>query len=149
MTPEQIARGEQLARTLDELDRQMAEAAALASSEAEGNEPQQIAAAESAQLDSLAQAAQAQQATMSAARAQAQQEAAMALNIGSPESTGVPAATGAPEAFEIRTVDRGEGSKWGRLRSKSAEDTASRHLNASALLRYRPNTGLGLRLFPS
>lgn len=115
-TPEQLARGQQLARTLDELDRQVAVAATNAS------QPGQQTPPTPSRLDALAQAAKAQQAAQAAARQQAQQEAAMALNEGGHQSS-----DSAPEGpqnakFGVIAVNRNEATDWGKLRNKSAED---------------------------
>jgi len=115
LTPEQLARGQQLARTLDELDRQAA-AAANAAQQGQPTPPTP------SRLDALAQAARAQQAAQAAARIQAQQEAAMALTEGGHESS-----DSAPEGpqnakFGVIAVNRDEATGWGKLRSKSAED---------------------------
>lgn len=114
-TPEQLARGEQLARTLDELDRQAAAAASAA-------QPGQPTPPTSSRLDALAQAARAQQATQAAARIQAQQQAAMALNEGGHESSD--SAPDGPQnaKFGVIFVNRDEATSWGKLRNKSAED---------------------------
>ncbi len=116
LTPEQLARGQQLARTLDELDRQAAAAAANAA------QPGQPTPPTPSRLDALAQAARAQQAAQAAARIQAQQEAAMALNEGGHQSS-----DSAPEGpqnakFGVIAVNRDEATDWGKLRTKSAED---------------------------
>ena len=115
-TPEQLARGQQLARTLDELDRQAAAAAAKAAQP--GSPPQPSPS----RLDALAQAAQAQQAAQAAARIQAQQAAAMALSEGGAESSDASSAAAAVAEFGVVPVNRDEATKWGKLRNKSAED---------------------------
>ncbi len=122
-TQEQLAEGQQLARTLDELDRQQA---AAASGVPEGA-PSQQNQSSPRNLEALAQAAQSQQAAMVAARAQAQQQAVTALGEGGLESTDNPSTTGAMTDFTVISVSRDENAKWGMLRGKSAEDlTASR-----------------------
>ncbi len=116
-TPEEQARGQQLAQTLDELDRQQAAASAVQSGESDQQTPPN-----SRPLDTLAQAAQAQQASMSATRAQAQQQAAMAMSDGATESSENPAATGTLADFTVLAINRSENANWGKLRNKSAED---------------------------
>ena len=120
-TPEEMAQAQQLARTLDELDRQQAAAASAdgvppAATPSQQNQPSQL------NLDTLAQAAQAQQATMSNQRTQAQQEAVLALGEGGTESAENPSPTGAMTDFEVISVSRDENTEWGKLRGKSAED---------------------------
>lgn len=115
-TPEQSARGQQLARMLDDLDRAQATAAANANDAGQQSSPV---------LPSLAQAAQSQQARLAAARAQHQQQALMTLAEGPTDSTGVPAATGAMQGFEVGFVDRASRTDWGKLRSQSADDLAT------------------------
>lgn len=107
---EELARGQQFARTLDELDRRQI---AVAAAQGEPNgQP----------LDSLAQTARAERARQAAARAQAQQSAALAMSENATESTGVPATTGAETKFDIANVNRKENADWGKLRRRSAED---------------------------
>ena len=115
LTPEQLARGQQLARTLDELDRQAA-AAANAAQQGQPTPPTP------SRLDSLAQAAKSQQAAQAAARVQAQQEAAMAMSKSAHESSDSSPDGPLSAEFSIVTVNRDEATKWGKLRSKSAED---------------------------
>lgn len=113
-TPEQLARGQQLARTLDELDRQAAAAA-------NALQPGQPTPPGPSRLDSLAQAAKAQQAAQASARMQAQQAAAMAMSDGGQESNSADNAAGNPQ-FSVLPVNRDEAANWGKLRNKSAED---------------------------
>ena len=115
-TAEELARGQQLAQTLDELDRQ-ANAAGQQPGQPQPGQPQRTPSA----LDSLAQAAQAQQSAAAAARAQAQQQASQALAQGT-QSEGDPALTGAMDDFKVAAVNRSEVANWGKLRGKSAED---------------------------
>ena len=115
-TDEELARGQQLAQTLDELDR-LANAASQQPGQPQPGQPQQTPSS----LDSLAQAAQAQQSAAAAARVQAQQQAAQSLAQGT-QSEGEPALTGPMEDFEVAAVDRSKKSDWGKLRSKAAED---------------------------
>lgn len=110
-TTEELARGQQLAQTLDELDRQMAAQAA----QPQDGQPTQP----TPRLESLAQAAQAQQAQMSAMRTQAQQQSPLTESV---DPLGDPAATGQMTDFEVLTVNREENENWGKLRDKSAED---------------------------
>ncbi len=118
-TPEQMARGQQLARTLDELDRQQAAAAANA---AQPGQPAPPSPPSPSRLDSLAQAAQAQQAAQAAARTQAQQAAAMAMSEGGQESSDSSSNPPGVAEFGVLTVNRDEAAVWGKLRNKSAED---------------------------
>ncbi|MDB4786355.1 hypothetical protein OAK47_01610 [Planctomycetaceae bacterium] len=105
-TPDELARGQQLAQLLDELDQQQA------TGSQSGEQPP-------SRLDSLAQAAQTQQATMAQSR---QQQATAALSEKPTDSTGTPPETGPMKDFEVIAVNRDDKKKWGRLRSKSAED---------------------------
>ena len=116
-TAEQLAKGQQLARTLDELDRQQA-AAAAAGNAAQPGQPSQLRSG----LDAFAQAAQTQQAALAASRIRAQQEAAMALGQGGTESSDAYSDAGPPAEFGIVPVNRTELTNWGKLRKKSAED---------------------------
>jgi hypothetical protein len=108
----EMERGEMLARTLDELDQRLAVEAA--------GEPGPLA---DTPLSPLAQAAQAQQASMAAARAPSMSSTtplATAL-----ESLGDPTTTGElGRGFAVKSINRNDGSAWGLLRGKSAEDTA-------------------------
>jgi hypothetical protein len=113
---EEMALGEQLAQTLDELDRQMANAEAATPGEAP-NTPTQ-----SPPLATLAQAAKAQQASIATTRAQQQQAADIAMNEGDAESDAPPSATGPMTDFNVALVNRTEKADWGKLRNKSAED---------------------------
>jgi len=115
-TPAKIAQGQQLAQTLDELDR-LANAAGQQPGQPIPGQPQRTPSG----LDSLAQAAQAQQSAAAAARAQAQQQAAQSLAQGT-QSEGDPALTGPMDEFEVAAINRSEKVNWGKLRSKSAED---------------------------
>lgn len=117
---EEMARGEQLARTLDELDRQMASASSSPSEDA-GMPPTSPSQPQNA-LPTLAQAAKAQQSQIATARAQQQQAATMAMTEGDSESEGIPPATGALTDFNVSLVNRRENADWGKLRSKSAEE---------------------------
>lgn len=118
-TPAELVRGQQLARTLDELDRQQA-ASALAAAASGEQTPQP--AASPLNLDSLSQQALAQQASLSAARLQAQRQAMMALGQTGTSSVSTPAATGPESDFSLSRVNRTDGKEWGQLRSKAAED---------------------------
>ncbi len=115
-TPEQLARGEQLARTLDELDRLQAAAANAA---LQGNP---VPSKAPSRLDSLAQAARTQQATQAEARIQSQQEAALALGEGGEQSSDTSPGESQIAEFGVAPVNRNEGTKWGKLRTQSAED---------------------------
>jgi hypothetical protein len=110
--PAEMARGEMLARTLDELDQRLAaEAAGEAGPMAD------------TPLSPLAQAAQAQQASMAAARAPAMSSTpSLATAL---ESLGDPSTTGElGRGYVVKFVNRNDGSAWGMLRGKTAEDTA-------------------------
>jgi hypothetical protein len=101
-----------LARTLDELDQRLAaEAAGEAGPMAD------------TPLSPLAQAAQAQQASMAAARAPAMSSTpSLATAL---ESLGDPSTTGElGRGYVVKFVNRNDGSAWGMLRGKTAEDTA-------------------------
>lgn len=119
-TPEERARGQQLAQTLDELDRQAAQAAAQAAQPAQEGQPAGTPPTP-ARLDTLAQAARNQQAAAASARAQAQQQASESMAQAN-ESEGEPPLTGETQEFEVASVNRAENANWGKLRSKSAED---------------------------
>ncbi len=125
LTPEQMARGQQLARTLDELDRQQA-AAAAANTELAGNaglDPaSRPARPTAAQLESLAQAARTQQAALAAARQQNQQQAVMAMTEGAKQSTAAFSDPSTSSQFELTVVNRDENKDWGKLRDKSADE---------------------------
>ncbi len=119
-SPEQQARGEQLARVLDELDRQQQAADGLASTEqpVSSDQPNQAASPPA----TLAQAVRSQQEAMNAARLQAQQEAALTHNENATDSLGPPPTTGPNTDFTVAAVNRSEDAEWGKLRNKSAED---------------------------
>ena len=121
-----MARGQQLARTLDELDRLQAAAAAAANAQPADNagpEPaSRLAQPTPAQLESLAQAARAQQAALAAARQQNQQQAVMAMTEGAQESTAEFSDPSTPSQFELTDVNRNENKDWGKLRNKSADE---------------------------
>ncbi|MCA9063533.1 MAG: hypothetical protein KDA96_10755 [Planctomycetaceae bacterium] len=118
-TPEELARGQQLARTLDELDRIRAQAAPQNPGGEENGPPQP---ASPLALQTLAQAARNQQAALAAQRQQSQQQALASLTEGQSESADNPADSGQPTEFEVTSINRQENTDWGRLRSKSAED---------------------------
>lgn len=129
MTAEELANAQQMARTLDELDRQMA---ARQNGEAQtAGEP-----APTISQQALAQAAQAQQQAMAASRVQSQQQAAQALSENGTESSDNPATTGPMGEFELENVARNDNSDWGKLRSKSAEDL-SKGKSATVSEEYR------------
>ncbi len=121
-TPEQMARGQQLARTLDELDRLRAAAAADATSPENAAPASPLAQPTPAQLQSLAQAAQAQQSALAAARQQNQQNAAMAMSLAAKESKSEFSDPSTPSQFELTEVNRNENKDWGKLRNKSATE---------------------------
>ena len=121
-SPEEMARGRQLAQTLDELDRQQAAASQAAESgpssgQPDGQPPSQPAPKP---LANLTQAARAQQAQIAAARTQAQQRAALSSEGRNPE--GEPAYEGQSDPFEVIAVARDEEGEWGKLREQAAED---------------------------
>jgi hypothetical protein len=122
LTPEEMARGEQLARTLDELDRLQAEAAVAAQANADADQAALAAQRNAAQLDTLAQAARAQQAAQAAARLRNQQETLMALGLGGTQSSDSSSTEPRVADFEVTPVNRNDGKNWGKLRSQSAED---------------------------
>jgi len=122
LTPEQMARGEQLARTLDELDRLQAEAAVAAQTNADAAQAALAAQRNAAQLDTLAQAARAQQAAQAAARLRNQQETMAALGLGGTQSSDSASTEPSVADFEVTPVNRNDGKNWGKLRSQSAED---------------------------
>jgi len=122
LTPEQMARGEQLARTLDELDRLQADAAVAAQTNADAAQAALAAQRNAAQLDTLAQAARAQQAAQAAARLRNQQETMAALGLGGTQSSDSASTEPRVADFEVTPVNRNDGKNWGKLRSQSAED---------------------------
>ncbi len=106
-----MARGELLARTLDELDQRLADAAA---------EGPQTPAADSPLL-SLAQAARAQNAALAAARTPQPSPTSPANAL---DSLGQTATTGElGRGFAVKSINRDDGREWGMLREKAAEDT--------------------------
>ncbi len=111
---EDLARGQQLARTLDELDRQMQAAQAQP-----GGPPQQGRTPET-----LAQSLTNQQSRMAAARQQAQQQARQAMNQPAQQSADGFSEPPAGTEFGVADVQRKENTKWGKLRSQSAEDVS-------------------------
>jgi acyl-CoA reductase-like NAD-dependent aldehyde dehydrogenase len=117
-----MARGEQLARTLDELDRLQAEAAVAAQANANADQAALAAQRNAAQLDTLAQAARAQQAAQAAARLRNQQETMAALGLGGTQSSDSASTEPRVADFEVTPVNRNDGKNWGKLRSQSAED---------------------------
>lgn len=116
-SPAEMAQAQQLAQTLDELDRQLA----AQQSQAGEGEP---TPSQATSLPTLAQAAQAQQRQLASQRAQAQQQAAEALNEGESESEGIPPGTTPGGEFEVAAINRQENKEWGKLRSKSAEEVS-------------------------
>jgi acyl-CoA reductase-like NAD-dependent aldehyde dehydrogenase len=117
-----MARGEQLARTLDELDRLQSEAAVAAQTNADATQAALAAQRSAAQLDMLAQAARAQQAAQAAARLRNQQETMAALGLGGTQSADSASTEPRVADFEVTPVNRNDGKNWGKLRSQSAED---------------------------
>ena len=113
-TPAEIAQAQQLAQTLDALDRQMGDAPSTG----------QPASAQSGQpLSQLADAAQTAQAQMAAARAQAKQQASESLKPGNQSEEA--ALFGADAGrFEVTNVERSGGEEWGKLRKQSAEEVS-------------------------
>ncbi len=118
-SPDQMARGQQLARTLDELDRQ--QAAQAAAQAAQSGDP--LAQPSSAPPSPLAQAAQAQQAAMAAARRQAQRQAMAAMTQqNATQSTDTFSDPATRSQFQVTHVPRQENEDWGKLRARSAEN---------------------------
>jgi hypothetical protein len=119
-TEAELARGQQLARMLDELDQQRAAAEANAKA---GDQPNgELAQANSSRPTSLALSAQAQRAAQAATRQRSQQQAMMAMNEGrTTEAMGFSDPT-TPSQFELTDVARNENTDWGKLRSKSATE---------------------------
>ena len=110
-TPAELARGELLAQTLDELDQQLADAA---------GDGAPIPADGSPML-SLAQAARAQEAAMAAARTPQPSSMSPANAL---DSQGQPATTGElGRGLLVKSINRDDGKDWGMLREKAAEDT--------------------------
>jgi hypothetical protein len=121
-TPQQLAEAQQLAQTLDELDRQMAAAQAAAASQQ--GQQQANAQPPGSQPLSQAQAAQAQQARMAAARRQAQQQALRSLAQSATQSADGFSEPPEAQPFDVSRVNRTENANWGRLRGQAAEDVA-------------------------
>ncbi len=117
------AAGQQLARRLDELDRQLA-AAAAAAENPEG-QPQPGQPQSGQPIDSLAQAARDARAALAQSRQAAQQQALQALNQPGQQQL-ADNFSEAPDGgeFDVTAVDRQENLNWGRLRKQSAEDVA-------------------------
>ncbi|MFN5535529.1 MAG: hypothetical protein ACK5EN_08625 [Planctomyces sp.] len=126
MTAEQQSQARQLARTLDELDRQLAAAQAAQQAQASGQSQQAAAQPPGAQQPlSQAQATQAQQARLAAARRQAQQQQAV-RSLAQSAQQSADGFSEPPEAqpFDVARVNRTENANWGRLRGQAAEDVA-------------------------
>lgn len=119
-TSEEMDQGRDLARTLDELDRQQA-AQLQAQTQSASDSATQAAAAQRS-LSNLAQAARSQQAQMAAARTRAQQQAALSGNPSSQPPEGEPEYDGQSDAFTVLPINRDEENEWGKLREQAAED---------------------------
>ncbi|NLS92213.1 MAG: hypothetical protein GXX96_08545 [Planctomycetaceae bacterium] len=119
-TPEQAARAQMLARTLDELDQ------ALADSQASPGSPATPQPAPS----TLAGAAQAQATRMAQARMQARMAAQMPGREGGEESQQGAALVGQGGSDAALQPVARAGDDWGKLRDKSAEDTVARGADA-------------------
>lgn len=107
----------QLARQLDELDRQLA--AAAAQGENQEGQPQP-----GTPLDSLTLAARQAQASLAQSRQLAQQQAMQAMNQPGQQQTDSFSEPPEGGEFEVTAVERVENKRWGRLRKQSAEDVA-------------------------
>jgi hypothetical protein len=115
--PAAAAEGRMLARTLDELDRAIAQAE---------NSPEPSSSAPST-LSQLTQAAQAEAAHMAQGRVQSQlssQDQASSQSVAAEQSSGVPADVVDTPDFVLPAVDRRGDEDWGQLRSQLAEDLA-------------------------
>lgn len=111
LSAEELARGRQLARTLDELDRRLAAPSAESDSQsAPGTTPPPP-------LETVAQAARALRSAAATERVQAQ----TAFSEGT-ESIEAPSPTGGSSEYRVTTVNRIENSDWGKLRNKSVDD---------------------------
>ncbi len=122
------AAGQQLARRLDELDRQLAAAAAAAENpegQPQPGQPQPGQPQSGQPIDSLAQAARDARAALAQSRQAAQQQALQALNQPGQQQL-ADNFSEAPDGgeFDVTAVDRQENLNWGRLRKQSAEDVA-------------------------
>jgi hypothetical protein len=125
LTAEQQSQARQLARTLDELDRQLAAAQAAQQAQASGQSQQAAVQPPGAQQPlSQAQAAQAQQARLAAARRQAQQQAVRSLAQSAQQSADGFSEPPEAQPFDVARVNRTENANWGRLRGQAAEDVA-------------------------
>ncbi|MCA9082767.1 MAG: hypothetical protein KDA81_01860 [Planctomycetaceae bacterium] len=132
ISPEELARGRQLAQALDELDRQLSPG----STSPAGPDSTTQAASNTTLPQSLRQEAERQQAQSMAARTLAQQRFSRTLSEGSQPSDQAPPETGPDsDAFIVRDVAR-DGEDWGRLRSKSAENL-TRGRNEAVSEEYR------------
>ncbi|QDS94115.1 hypothetical protein FF011L_28930 [Roseimaritima multifibrata] len=109
-SPEEMARAERLARTLDDLDQQSANATSA-----------ELAAQTVGQLDSLTAIANSQRSEQVQARQQIQQQVAEAMGT---ESSQTPGATGTTSEFKVLALDRSDDKAWGKLRDQSAKDLA-------------------------
>lgn len=109
-SPEEMARAERLARTLDDLDQQSANASSA-----------ELAAQAVGQLDSLTAIANSQRSEQVQARQAIQQQVADAMGT---ESSQTPGATGTTSEFKVLALDRSDDKAWGKLRDQSAKDLA-------------------------
>lgn len=132
-SPAEMAQGQFLARTLDELDR------ALSAAQQAAEQP----AAPQPQLSSLAQAAQAQAARMNQARLEnlmpAQNQPSLEHALQSAQGAALTDMSAPGSA--LMPVNRVEDADWGKLRGQSAEDlTEGRRESISADYRKQVET---------
>ncbi|MFV1968001.1 MAG: hypothetical protein ACC628_21460, partial [Pirellulaceae bacterium] len=115
-SPAEVAEGQLLARTLDEVDR------ALAAAQDTGQEAAPAQGAPPPTAASLAQAAQAQSASMAHARMQAQRKPQAAREGALVAVDGSALSDPSLPDFIVLPGNRNEDEAWGKLRGKSAED---------------------------
>jgi hypothetical protein len=118
LSPQQLALGQQLAQTLDELDRRLNSTTSASPQTAEGTQASQ----NSSGLQTVTSAAARQQRQLAAARTRAQHQASVALRENSTDSAGIPQSDGPMTDFVLSNVNRDEGVQWGQLRAQSAAD---------------------------
>ncbi|MCA9036706.1 MAG: hypothetical protein KDA91_16340 [Planctomycetaceae bacterium] len=115
-TPDELARGQQLARTLDELDRLQA------SQQAAPGAATEASPTPASRVNAMTQEAQARQAELAAARNQMQQQAVAAMRNPAQQSADGFSEPPAGTDFDVTRVNRKENENWGKLRTNSAED---------------------------